>query len=484
MFSALPESDRTKALHRSLALKKAALWVALAAAVCVYAGPFALEILNSVSVSAAERDAQRSFPHRPITILAPANPGGGWDQLARVMQHVMTVEDISPVPVEVINRGGAGGTIALAELIIKDRADPYTLMVGGSSLVSALVMHESRFNLSEVALIARLASEYDVIAVPYDSPFEDLDDLLEELKGEPESFVWGGGSAGSADHLLVSMIAREAGIDPARLNYVAYAGGGEAAAAVMGRQVAAGVAGYAEWKDLAAANKMRLLAISSSGRHSDIDIPTITEFGLDVVLENWRFVVAPPGIGAAERQRLLEMITAMRNSEQWHKILARYSWEDRFLTGPELEQFIADETSSTAKLLTDIGLGALGQGYAPAGPYLFPTVIVVLLALLAGMLAFQRFHRIAMPRHNSEEQPADNSERRLSWQRFALSAGLILIYLFALDEVGFYYATPVYLVLQALLMGGDAVRRNFIVAVFFTSTVYLLFEKLLLISVP
>ena len=98
------------------------------------------------------------YPKKSITIMAPASPGGGWDQLARLMQQSLISEKISPVPVEVVNRGGAGGTIGLTELITQHRRDSYTWMVGGSTLVSAMLMHDTRFNLSEAELLARLAS--------------------------------------------------------------------------------------------------------------------------------------------------------------------------------------------------------------------------------------------------------------------------------------------------------------------------------------
>lgn len=464
---------------------KSAAWLLGAViAIGVYLAPSSIVYLQRYGLEVhAPTDNTESFPSQPITIIAPASPGGGWDQLARLMQHVLTVQEISPVPVEVVNRGGAGGTIGLAELITQHRGDPYTLMVGGSTLVSALVMHDSRFNLSEVELLARLASEYNVVAVAYDSPLRSFDDLLHRFRADPQNFVWGGGSAGSADHLLIGLIAREAGVDAASLNYVAYTGGGEAAAAVMGQQVMAGVAGYAEWKDLAEAGKMRILAISSPSRFPGVDVPTMKEFGLDIVLENWRFVVAGPGIAPAEREELLQMITKMRGSSDWRKILDTYFWEDRFLTGPELEEFIGKETSTTAELLVSLGMGALGEGYSTTGPYLFPFIILTLLASLGAALIFQRLRSANTSAENVALGTVVEHEA-LSWSRFLLSALLILGFLLLLARVGFFYATPLYLVVQARLMGSSQILRDIVIAVAFTCAVYIVFEKILMISVP
>lgn len=422
----------------------------------------------------------KDYPKRAITIMAPASPGGGWDQLARVMQHALVVDDIANVPVEVVNRGGAGGTIGLTELITQHRRDPYTWMVGGSTLVSAMVMHESRFNLSEATLLARLASEFDVVAVPVDSPYQTMDDLIADFKKNPTGFVWGGGSAGSADHLMVAMIAQDIGIDPRQLNYVAYPGGGEAAAAVMGKQIQAGVAGFAEWKDLAEAGRMRLLAISAPERLDNVDIPTLRESGLNVELENWRFVVAGPGVSDHDRAKILQMLAEMRGSEEWKKVLKTYSWEDRYLTGPDLDDFVASETKATAALLEDLGMSG-GAGASATGPYLFPTIVATLLAVSALALVGQALLR----RRVAVQGPAVHVHTsEVHWRGFLLSAGLILGYVIALGIAGFLIATPVYLVLQARVIGSRTLVRDALIFIVFSTAVYFVFEKLLSINVP
>src|SRR3972149_2497426 len=94
------------------------------------------------------------FPRKPITIMAPANPGGGWAQTARLVQQVLSTERIFPVPVEVINRGGAGGTIGLAELVARD--DPHTIMVMGRVMLGAILTNHSAVTLKDTAPIALL----------------------------------------------------------------------------------------------------------------------------------------------------------------------------------------------------------------------------------------------------------------------------------------------------------------------------------------
>ena len=167
---------------------------------------------------------ESGFPDKAITLLVGANPGGGWDQLARLMQHILVTEDISPVPVEVINRGGAGGAIGLAELATKHRRNGNIVMVAGSTLASATISHGSRFSMLDTVPLARIISEYDVVAVPIDSPYQSMQELVEQLRADPESVVWGGGSAASVDHILIGLIAQAAGVDPRRITYVASPG--------------------------------------------------------------------------------------------------------------------------------------------------------------------------------------------------------------------------------------------------------------------
>jgi putative tricarboxylic transport membrane protein len=235
------------------------------------------------------------FPERPLSLLVPANPGGGWDQLARLIQQVVTTADLSPKPMDVFNRGGAGGAIGLAEMMTRRHDDPYTLMVAGSVLIGSTISQNSPFRASQSVPLARLILENLVVAVPAASPYRTIEDMIEGYRTDPAAFSWCGGSAGGADHILVGLITEACGLPPEAIRYVAYSGGGEASAAIMGGQVTAAVSGFGEWKPLADAGHIRLLASGAPERFGDGSLPTLREAGLDVVLQNWRGVFAAPG---------------------------------------------------------------------------------------------------------------------------------------------------------------------------------------------
>jgi putative tricarboxylic transport membrane protein len=291
-----------------------------------------------------------------VTLLAPANPGGGWDQTARQIQQVWTEAGILGVPVEVVNRGGAGGTIGLADFVTRHRGNPRTLMVFGQVMLGAIRTNRTPLSIDDTVPLARLLDEYEVIAVPAGSPHETLADLLRDFRADPERVSWAGGSAGGIDHMLAGLLALAAGVDPTRVNYVAHSGGGEAAVSVMGGHVTAGISGFGEWKAHAESGRMRVLAVSSPERIAESDVPTIRESGLDVVIVNWRGILAPPGTDDETRAWLIEALARLRASEAWQDILRRNDWEDSFLAGDDFERFLEQETAVADEILRSIGL--------------------------------------------------------------------------------------------------------------------------------
>ena len=185
--------------------------------------------------AAALAPTAAGYPQGALTLIAPANPGGGWDQTARQIQQVWTETGILGVPVEVINRGGAGGTIGLADLVTRHRGDPRTLMVFGQVMLGAIRTNASPVSIDQTVPLARLLNEYEVVTVPADSPHGTLEEVLEDFRRDPAAVSWAGGSAGGIDHILAGLIAQAAGVDPRRVNYIAYAGGGRGGGGRDGR---------------------------------------------------------------------------------------------------------------------------------------------------------------------------------------------------------------------------------------------------------
>lgn len=291
-----------------------------------------------------------------LKILVPAAPGGGWDQTGRALQAALQKDGIVR-RITVDNRPGAGGTIGLAQFVGAHQNDGRALLVGGAIMMGAIVTNRSPVNLSQVTPLARLTGEYEVVVVPANSKFKSLADLLAELKRDPAAVSWAGGSIGSTDQVLAAMLGKHAGVPAGRLNYIAYAGGGEAQAAIIGGHVSAGISGYAEFAPQIQAGRMRALAISSPQRLDGVDIPTFREQGVDVEIANWRGVFAAPGVDAAERAALAAAIERAVRSASWQQTLQDKEWTNLYLPGPAFAEFLKGEQQRMSVVMGELGLG-------------------------------------------------------------------------------------------------------------------------------
>jgi putative tricarboxylic transport membrane protein len=290
-----------------------------------------------------------------LEIVVPAAPGGGWDQTGRAMQNALQENDLAS-GIQVVNIPGAGGTIGLAQFVSSKEGQGNALLTGGLVMLGAILTNQSPVTLEQVTPIARLTGEYEAIVVPASSEIQTLDDLIAQFKEDPQSVSWGGGSAGGTDHMLVGLIAKAAGVDPSGINYVPFAGGGEALASILGGHVTAGVSGYQEFAGQIDTGDLRALAISSAERLEGVDIPTLKEQGIDVELTNWRAVFAPPGISDEDKQALGDAVGKMVESEAWQNTLKDRAWLDLYLPPDEFAQFLEQDRQQVETVLKDIGL--------------------------------------------------------------------------------------------------------------------------------
>ena len=289
-----------------------------------------------------------------LTIIAPAAPGGGWDATARMMQQALQQSGISS-PVKVVNVAGAGGTIGLAQFVNSDKGKPDMLMAMGLIMVGAVLTNKSPVTLAQITPIARLTGEYEVLVVPAASPHKTLADFMKAWKANPGMAI-AGGSAGGTDHMLAGLLAKASGVDVNKLNYVPHSGGGESIASLIGNQVAAGINCLGELVPFIKAGKLRALAISSDKRVPGMDIPTFTEQKVNLTLANWRGVVAPPGITAAQKAALTATVDRMHASKQWQDILKKNDWIDLYQSGAAFDSYIKEEDKRATEVLRSIGL--------------------------------------------------------------------------------------------------------------------------------
>ena len=280
-----------------------------------------------------------------IKMLIPANPGGGWDTTGRALGKAM-VESKAAETVQYDNKGGAAGTIGLAQFANATKGDPNAMMVMGAVMLGGIITGKPPVGLDKVTPIARLTSEYNVFVVPANSPMKTMKDVVEQMKKDPGSITWGGGSKGSTEHVSASMLARAVGVDPKKVNYVAFRGGGEATAAILGGNVKVGGSGYSEFAEYITAGKMRAIGVTSEKRLPGINVPTLKEQGYDVVLGNWRGIYGAAGLTAEQRAALTDIIVKATKTKAWTEALEKNGWTPALLTGKAFDDFVDSDFAS------------------------------------------------------------------------------------------------------------------------------------------
>jgi len=312
------------------------------------------EFLKSLAVLAALPAAgllpQGAHAAGVVKMMIPANPAGGWDTTGRALGAAM-LEAKTAEAVQYENKGGAAGILGLAQFANTAKNDPNAMMMMGAVMLGGIIGGKAPVSLTTCTPLARLTSEYNVFVVPSNSPLKTMKDVVQQLKQDPGSVKWGGGSRGSTEHIAACILARSVGVDPKKVNYVAFRGGGEATAAILGGNVTVGGSGYSEFAEFIESGKMRPIGVTSQKRLPGINVPTMKEQGYDVVLGNWRGVYGGPGITAEQRAALTDAVVRATKTKSWTDALKKNGWTPAVLTGREFDDFVEYEFSSLRAIM-------------------------------------------------------------------------------------------------------------------------------------
>jgi putative tricarboxylic transport membrane protein len=150
------------------------------------------------------------------------------------------------------------------------------------------------------------------------------------------------------------MIAQQVGVDPGKINYVAFRGGGEATAAILGGNVTVGGSGYSEFAEYIKAGKMKPIAVTSPQPLNGV--PTLKQQGINVEIGNWRGVYGAPGITAAQRKALTDAVLKALKTNSWKESLEKNDWTPAVMSGPEFDKFVDDEFARMRAVMAKAGL--------------------------------------------------------------------------------------------------------------------------------
>lgn len=298
------------------------------------------------------------FPEKAIEIIAPANPGGGWDLTSRSTAKVLAEEKLVTQPIAVSNMPGGSGAVAISHVISKRKGDGHLLIAASPALTFTLALKRVPYTYKDVTPIAAIATDYGAVVVRKDSPYKSLKDLLEAYRTNPADVSVAGGSApGGQDHVKFAKVIKAAGMDPTKVKYVPHQGGGEAMASLLGGHTVAASPDISEIVGQVEAGEVRVLAILSDKRlgGSLKDIPTAVEQGVNATYILWRGFYAAPGIPKEAADFWVTALRKMVKSDGWKKTLQANKWFDYYVGGAEYARFLNEDLESGEALLKELG---------------------------------------------------------------------------------------------------------------------------------
>ena len=323
------------------------------------AGAAVLIATTGCAASSSGGSAETAKDAGPLTglrVMVPNSPGSGYDTTARTAAKAMEDAGLAK-NVEVFNLAGAGGTVGL-QRVVNEKGNGKLIMQMGLGVVGASYTNKSKATLAETTPLAKLIEETEAIAVPKSSSYKTLADFLAAWKADPGKVPVGGGSSpGGPDYLAPMLTAKAAGIEPKKVNFISYDGGGELLAALLGSKIKAAFTGTSEVEEQVKAGQLRVLAVTSAEKVSSLpDAPTLKESGVDLVFSNWRGIVAPPGVSGADKDALVKAVDALHNSAEWKAALSTKGWTDAYQSGEEFAGFLKEENARVGSILTELGL--------------------------------------------------------------------------------------------------------------------------------
>jgi len=297
-------------------------------------------------------------PSRTIELIAPANPGGGWDMLCRVIQKALTDEKLVDKNVIVVNKPGGGGSVGWTYLQGKKGQGEY-LAATSSLLILNNLLGTSQLTYKDFTPIAAMQAEWEAVAVQKDSPWKTIKDLMEAIKTNPSAVpIAVGPSLGNDDHLVFLRLARLYGIDPAKVKFIVYPGaGGEEVPALLGGHVKAMVIGLAEVLEQHKAGKLQIVGVSSDQKLDFLpDVKTFKEQGIDLVFPHWRGIIGAPGLTPEQVAYWDDVFSRMVQTKTWKEQLANLGWSNFYQNSAEHAKFLADQTIVFDELTSAVGL--------------------------------------------------------------------------------------------------------------------------------
>jgi putative tricarboxylic transport membrane protein len=304
----------------------------------------------SVALHAAQ------YPARTIEMVPAGNAGGGLDLVARGLESAMREEKLLKESFAIKNMGGAGGNLAKT-YIHQKKGDPHFLYVESNRIFVNRIVGTTNLSYTDVTPLGRLMTEYLVWVVRADSPYKSGRDVLDKLKSNPASVVFGVGTIPGNDQMNILRPAMALGIDPKKVQIVPFKSGGDLMIQLLGGHVPVISTGLSEAVEQVKAGQARFIAISAPQSVAEFaNVPTWRSMGIEVSILHWRGLFAPPGISDDVVRYWDQTLSKMVKSESWKKVLERHQWFDAYADSATFRKDLVQEEKAYAEILSQVGL--------------------------------------------------------------------------------------------------------------------------------
>jgi putative tricarboxylic transport membrane protein len=301
-------------------------------------------------------------PTKPVEFIVPAGTGGGADQMARLLQGVITKNNLMKQPMIVVNKSGGAG--AEGFLAIKDaKGDPNKIIITLSNLFTTPLATGVPFNWKDMTPVAMLALDQFVLWVNAEAPYKNAKEYLAAVKaGGPNKFKMGGTGSKQEDQIITVAVEKATGT---KFTYVPFKGGGDVAVQLVGKHIDSTVnnpiEAIAQWR----AGALRPLCVFDNDRMpykakvtdtmSWNDIPSCKEAGVDVDYVMLRGIFMPGGVTKDQVDYYVDLFKKVRETPDWKKFMEDGAFNTTFMTGPDYAKWVESAENTHKQLMKEAG---------------------------------------------------------------------------------------------------------------------------------
>lgn len=308
--------------------------------------------------------AQAWEPTRPVEITVPAGAGGASDQMARMIQAIVTKHKLMKEPMIIQLKGGSSGAEGMMD-VKASVGDPHKFLVAQSAIYTIPMATGLPFNWRDLTPVAIIAMDEFVLWVNSETPYTTPKDYLAAVKAAPEKFKMGGTGSKREDHIITAAIEKAQGV---KFVYIPYKSGGEISTQLVGKHIDSDVNNPSESSAQWRAGQVRTLCVFDRERmpfkakvtpdQSWGDIPTCKEVGLDVEYLMLRSIFLPGGVTADQTAFYVDLFKKIVATPEWKQYLEENALKETMLSGPAFRKFLEDDEKRHLDLMTSAGFMA------------------------------------------------------------------------------------------------------------------------------